>query len=145
MNSDFTVAVHSLVFLAFLPEHMASSEQIACSVSTNPTRVRKIMSCLRREGFVKTKEGIGGGYMLNCNPDEVTLAQIYRAFSCGALKPHWNSGNPEQSCLVSSNMRPVMDSIFHEAETEYEKCLDRMTIRAVLERIKTCCETSESS
>ncbi|MDF2719721.1 MAG: hypothetical protein K0R28_6646, partial [Paenibacillus sp.] len=29
MNSEFTVAVHSLVFLAYLPDHMASSELIA--------------------------------------------------------------------------------------------------------------------
>ncbi|GAA3409393.1 RrF2 family transcriptional regulator [Paenibacillus hodogayensis] len=143
MNSDMTVAIHSLVFLAYLPEHMASSESIASSVSTNPTRVRKIMSCLRAHGFVRTKEGIGGGYILNCDPRQVTLADIYRAFLCGmTLKPHWNSGDPEDSCLVSSNMPSVMDDIFQEAETQYQKCLEQMTIQNVLERVQDCKHTS---
>lgn len=112
MNSEFTVAVHSLVLLAYLPDHMASSETIARNVSTNPTRIRKIMSSLRKHGFVKTKEGIGGGYILNCEPNEVTLAQIYRALSGGTLKPHWCSGNPEEDCLVSANIQVVMDHFF---------------------------------
>lgn len=112
MNSEFTVAVHSLALLAYLPDHMASSERIARNVATNPTRIRKIMSTLRKHGFVKTKEGIGGGYILNCVPNEVTLAQIYRALSGGTLKPHWCSGNPEEDCLVSANIQAVMDHFF---------------------------------
>ncbi|TMV46428.1 Rrf2 family transcriptional regulator [Paenibacillus mesophilus] len=140
MNSEFTVAVHSLVFLAYLPDHMASSELIARNVSTNPTRIRKIMSLLREQGFVRTKEGVGGGYILNCNPEEVTLAQIYRAISCGALKPNWNSGNPEHSCLISSKMHVVMDHIFDEAEVHYRKCLEQTTIQDVLEQVKHCKE-----
>ncbi|TNJ64607.1 Rrf2 family transcriptional regulator [Paenibacillus hemerocallicola] len=138
MNSEFTVAVHSLVFLAYLPEHMASSETIARNVSTNPTRIRKIMSFLREQGFVKTKEGVGGGYMLNCDPQKVTLAQIYRAMACGALKPNWNSGDPGQDCLVASNMQSVMDHIFREAEVQYRRCLEQTTICDVLEQVKHC-------
>ena len=43
------------------------------------------MSCLRNHGFVKTKEGIGGGYILDCNSQEVSLADIYRIVSRGSL------------------------------------------------------------
>jgi Rrf2 family protein len=138
VNSEFTIAVHSLVFLAYLPDHMASSELIAKNVSTNPARIRKVMSCLRKNGFVKTKEGIGGGYILDCNPQEVTLAQIYRAVSYGTLKPHWCTGDPDQTCPVSSNTQVVMDQIFNEAEVYFEKYLDQITISSVLEKIKQC-------
>lgn len=138
MNSEFTVAVHCLVFLAYLPDHMASSELIARNVSTNPTRIRKVMSLLRTHGFVNTKEGVGGGYLLSCEPDKVTLGQIYRAISTGTLKPHWCSGNQEDACLVSSNMKHVMDDIFTEAETHYEQCLERTTIQALLDKVKKC-------
>lgn len=137
MNSEFTVAVHSLVLLAYLPEHMASSETIARNVSTNPTRIRKIMSFLREHGLVKTKEGIGGGYILNCNPADITLASIYRAISCEALKSHWSSGDPHHSCLVAANMQCVMNEIFHDAEACYEQYLEQMTIQSVLDRIKS--------
>ncbi|WP_047154765.1 RrF2 family transcriptional regulator [Aneurinibacillus tyrosinisolvens] len=138
MNSEFTIAVHSLVFLAYLPEHMASSDLIAENVSTNSARIRKIMSCLRKSGFVKTKEGIGGGYILNRNPEEITLAQVYRAVSCGTIKPSWCTGDPEQACLVSSNIQVVMDQIFNDAEIYFEKYLDQITISSVLEKIKQC-------
>ncbi|WP_028403321.1 RrF2 family transcriptional regulator [Ectobacillus panaciterrae] len=137
MNSEFTIAVHSLVFLAYLPDHMASSELIAKNVSTNPARIRKIMSRLRKNGFVKTKEGNGGGYILNCNPQETTLAQIYRTVSCG-IKPNWCTGDPEEACLISSNTQAVMDQIFNEAEDYLETYLEKITIYSVLEKIKQC-------
>lgn len=136
MNSEFTIAVHSLALLANRPDHMASSELIAKNVCTHPARIRKIMSILRKHGFVKTKEGIGGGYILNCDPQEVTLAQIYRTVSSGTLKPHLCTGDPEESCLVSSNMHCVMDEIFNEAEVYFAKYLDQITIQSVLEKIK---------
>ncbi|MBP1933650.1 RrF2 family transcriptional regulator [Ammoniphilus resinae] len=136
MNSEFTIAVHSLVFLAYLPEHMASSDVIAKNVSTNPARIRKVMSCLRKGGFVKTKEGIGGGYILNGDPQEITLAQIYRTVACGTIKPHWCTGDPEQNCMISSNLQSVMDDIFNEADLYFEQYLNRITLSFVLERIK---------
>ncbi|WP_078414701.1 RrF2 family transcriptional regulator [Priestia abyssalis] len=138
MNSEFTIAVHSLVFLAYVPDHMASSELIAKNVSTNPARIRKIMSSLRKKGFVKTKEGIGGGYILDCHPQETTLAQIYRAVACGTFKPNWCTGDPEENCPVSSNTQVVMDQIFNEAEEYFEKYLEKITIHSVLEKIKQC-------
>ncbi|MBD2869412.1 Rrf2 family transcriptional regulator [Paenibacillus arenilitoris] len=138
MNSEFTVAVHSLVLLAYLPDHMASSETIARNVTTNPTRIRKIMSTLRKSGYVRTKEGIGGGYILSCDPKEVTLAEIYRVLSGGALKPHWCSGNPEEECLVSANIQVVMDHFFYEAELHYEAYLEQNTLQTVLDKIRQC-------
>jgi DNA-binding IscR family transcriptional regulator len=96
------------------------------------------MSILRNHGFVKTKEGIGGGYILNCNPQEVTLADIYRIVSRGSLKPNWCTGDPEQDCVVSSNIQVVMDQIFNEAELYFEKYLENITLSSVLEKIKLC-------
>lgn len=136
MNSEFTIAVHSLVYLSFLPDHMASSESIAKNVSTNPARIRKIMSCLRKKGFVRTKEGIGGGYILQANPDEITLAQIYRTVSCGTIKPSWSTGDPEEACPVSSNIQAVMDNVFDEAEIFLEKYLSNVTISSLLQKVK---------
>jgi Rrf2 family protein len=138
VNSEFTIAVHSLVFLAYLPDHMASSQKIARNVSTNPARIRKIMSCLRNHGFVKTKEGIGGGYILQGDPDEITLGQIYRSVSCGTIKPNWCSGDPEEACVVSSNIQIVMDDMFEEADQYLSVYLDKISIASVLKKIKQC-------
>jgi Rrf2 family protein len=136
VNSDFTIAVHSLVYLAYLPDHMASSDAIAKNVCTNPARIRKIMSSLRNKGYVKTKEGIGGGYILSCNTNDVTLSDIYRIVSQGSLKPHWCTGDPEQKCLISSKTQVVMDEIFSNAEQYLQDHLEKTTIASVLEKIK---------
>jgi Rrf2 family protein len=136
VNSEFTIAVHSLVFLAYLPDRMASSDLIAKNVCTHPARIRKIMSCLRKSGFVKTKEGIGGGYMLNGDPQEITLAQIYQAVSSGTLKPNWCTGDPEQPCLISSSIQLVMDQVFNEAEVYYSNYLGQMTVSSVLNKVR---------
>jgi Rrf2 family protein len=136
MNSEFTIAVHSLVFLAHKSDHMATSDCIAMNVATHPARIRKVMSLLRKEGYVRTKEGIGGGFMLSCDPAKVTLAEIYRLTSQGTLKPSWCSGDPEKACLVSANMKHVMDGIFYEAELHMERYLEKQTIAGVLEQLQ---------
>ncbi|XEC95287.1 Rrf2 family transcriptional regulator [Paenibacillus tarimensis] len=138
MNSEFTIAVHSLVYLAYLPERMASSEQLADNIQTNPARIRKVMGFLRRSGFVETREGTRGGYRLTIDPKSVTLGEIYRVMAQGTLTPSWCSGNPEMECLIGSNMQEVMNGIFCSAEKQLEAYFSQITISDVLEQIHEC-------
>ncbi|TYP75608.1 RrF2 family transcriptional regulator [Paenibacillus methanolicus] len=138
MNSEFTIAVHSLVYLAYLPERMAPSEVIAENVSTNPARVRKVMSHLRKGGYVDTREGAGGGYRLTLDPAVVSLADIYRLMAQGSVIPSWCSGDPDSDCVVGSNMRSVMNGIFCTAEKQLESYFGGITVADVLGRIKVC-------
>ncbi|NIK79443.1 Rrf2 family protein [Paenibacillus castaneae] len=138
MNSEFTIAVHSLVYLAYLPERMASSDMIAENVGTHSARVRKVMSGLRRSKYVDTREGSGGGYRLTIEPSEVTLADIYRVMAQGSLIPSWCSGHPEMDCVVGSNMNQVMFGIFCTAEKQLESHLSAITIEDVLKQIHAC-------
>ena len=140
MNSEFTIAVHSLVYLAFRPDRMATSDAIAYNVNTHPSRVRKVLSCLRKQGYIKTKEGIGGGYLLNFNPDQVVLAEIYKATSIGSIKPSWCSGREREGCMIASNMTSVMDEIFMESEEKLLQHLQGMTISDVMNRIRAAQE-----
>lgn len=135
MNSEFSIAVHSLVLLAHRTDHMATSEMIADNVCTHPARVRKVMSILKKIGFVSTKEGIGGGYILCSDPETTDLAQIYRAVSIGTLKPGWCSGDPETGCMIASNVQKVMDGMFQEAEVHLEAYWRKWTVADVLREI----------
>jgi len=136
MNSEFTIAVHSLVLLAYRPDHMATSEMIAHNVCTHPARVRKVLALLRKQGYVAAKEGLGGGFLLNCDPDEVTLADVYRITSMGSVKPNWCSGDVEQDCMIACNMASVMDQIFVGAETQLIDYFSRSTIRDVMDQVR---------
>ncbi|QJD85331.1 RrF2 family transcriptional regulator [Cohnella herbarum] len=135
MNSEFVIAVHGLVLLAHRPDGMASSEEIAANVCTNPVRVRKVMSCLRKNGYVDTREGSGGGYKLSREPGAVTLADIYRALAAGSLAPGWCSGDPESDCMVGSNMADVMNAVFCGADQHLEKYFETITIGQMLSSI----------
>lgn len=138
MNSEFTIAVHSLVYLAYLPERMASSDMIADNVGTHSARVRKVLSGLRKAGYVETREGAGGGYRLTIDPNTVTLGDIYRVMAQGSLMPSWCSGDPSMDCVVGSNMKEVMNGIFCAAEKQLETHFSGITVQDVLAKIQAC-------
>lgn len=127
MNSEFNVAIHCLLFLNS-KRGLANSEQIACSVSTHPARVRKVLSLLRKQGYVHTKEGVGGGYLLNMELQEITLGDLYRLFARGSLHPGWCSGSEQSPCLISSNIHSVMDEIYNGAEDQLEQYFDTILL-----------------
>ncbi|WP_334074844.1 MULTISPECIES: Rrf2 family transcriptional regulator [Paenibacillus] len=131
MNSEFTIAVHCLLFLYTKEDKMANSEQIACSVSTHPARVRKVLSLLRKQGLVATKEGARGGYQLNKTLEEITLGDLYRLFARGSLQPGWCSGNEKSPCQVSSNIHSAMELIFNRGEDCLESYFNGIALSEV--------------
>lgn len=117
MNSEFTIAVHCLILLASVPDQIWNSESLSEKVHTHPARVRKIMSLLRNNSLVATKEGLGGGYRLSCNPADCTLARIYRITSCSALKLSWCSSFDEHGKDEEiAGIQRVLDQTFSQAE-----------------------------
>jgi DNA-binding IscR family transcriptional regulator len=115
---------------------MATSDMIAHNVCTHPARVRKVMALLRKQGYVAAKEGTGGGFLLNCSPEQVTLAEIYSLTSMGSVKPNWCSGDVEQDCMIACNMASVMDQIFSGAEKQLIDYFNQSTIQDVLQQVR---------
>lgn len=115
MTSEFSVAVHALVYL----NHKAciiSSEDLAKNICTNPARVRKVMARLKKAGLVRTKEGVEGGYLFEKDPASVTLRQIADALDVRFVSAAWRSGDTDMVCLVASGMAVIMDGIFAELD-----------------------------
>jgi Rrf2 family protein len=132
LNSEVIIAIHSLVYLAHVPEHMASSDYIAVSVSVHPVRVRKVLGLLSKHGYIKTKQGLGGGYELACDPKQVTLGELYRLIPSGSLKPKWP--HPNLHCPVGAHIENAMEPIFISAEQHLEQFFANYTIQDILER-----------
>lgn len=135
MNSEFPAAVHILVYLAHSPSRSANSEELAANVGIHPARVRKTMGCLRAQGWVLTREGIGGGYRLAAEPAGIRLSDVYRAACCGGLRPKKNTGSPGSDCVVASGISGAMSGYFDEAERRYLDYFDGVTVQDVLNRI----------
>ena len=60
MKSDFSVAVHALVYLS-VKGCTLSSDALADNICTNAARVRKVMARLKKAGLVGAREGSEGG------------------------------------------------------------------------------------
>jgi len=133
LNSDFTLAIHSLTLLALQPDRMATSDVISESAGVHPVRIRKVLSLLKKHGFIKTKEGTGGGFIFALDVSEVNLWDIYKITSEGALQPKCPDSNEE--CIVGANMQKVLFSIFLGAEEHLGEFLKNYTIKEVVDLI----------
>ncbi|OLS33814.1 Rrf2 family transcriptional regulator [Bacillus sp. MRMR6] len=133
MNSDFTLAIHSLTFLALQPDRMSTSEAISGSSGVHPVRIRKVLSLLKKNGFIKTKEGTGGGFIFAKDLSEVNLWDLYKVTSEGALQPKCLESNKQ--CVVGANMQNVLLTIFLGAEEHLGMYLKDYTMREIVDLI----------
>ncbi|WP_295772710.1 Rrf2 family transcriptional regulator [uncultured Mucilaginibacter sp.] len=79
MNGRFQIAVHILTLLHAAKGELLSSDYIAGSVNANAVLIRKELINLRAAGLVSSKEGKAGGYYLNKDAYQITMADIYNA------------------------------------------------------------------
>lgn len=135
MNSEFSIALHCLLLLADQPNMIATSNEIAHRACVHPVRIRKILGILRREGYIRSKEGAGGGFYLASDPCQVTLDEIYRLTSIGTLRPKCPTSNKD--CIISANFKETLHNIFYQAESQVELFLKQYTIRDVLHLVKS--------
>lgn len=133
MNSDFTIAIHSLTILALQPDRMSTSDAISESAGVHPVRIRKVLSLLKKHGFIKSKAGTGGGFIFALDLSEVNLWDIYKITSEGALQPKCPESN--EQCIVGANMQRVLFQIFLGAEEHLGEYLKHYTIEEVVDFI----------
>ncbi|MBT2686692.1 Rrf2 family transcriptional regulator [Bacillus sp. ISL-47] len=133
MKSDFTLAIHSLTYLALQPDRMSTSDAISGSAGVHAVRIRKVLSLLKKHGFIKSKEGLGGGFIFARDLSEVNLWDIYMITSEGALQPKCPESN--EQCVVGANMQRVLFNIFIGAEEHLGEYLKKFTLKDVVELI----------
>src|SRR5205085_11604458 len=103
VNSRFTVAIHVLTLLAYRQPEMLTSEYIACSVTTNPVVIRRVLGELRRAGLVVSQSGNGGGWRLARTAESITLLNAYQAMREGALF-RTPSQKPNPGCAIGNTI-----------------------------------------
>ncbi len=123
MTGEFAVAVHALVYLHRYGG-ARDSEALAENVCTNPARVRKVMTRLRRAGLVEAKPGAEGGYRFHLEASRLTLREIAEALEEMPVSPSWRPGNPDLPCVVASGMAGAMDAVYAELN---RACMDRLS------------------
>ena len=135
MDTKFSVAVHVLILISESPPPI-NSDQMAESVGTNASYVRKILALLKKAGIVDGHRGISG-YSLLCAPEQLTLLQIYQAVM-EQPKPHLLDihQNPNDRCVVGRHIRPVLTDMFGEVEYAFAHSLAEKTLADCIAEIR---------
>lgn len=127
MDTKFSVAVHVLILVSEFPTPI-NSDQMAISIGTNASYVRKILGLLKKAGIVDGHRGISG-YTMLLPPEQLTLLQIYQAVmeqpNPHLLDIHQNSSD---RCIVGHYIRPVLSGMFSGVEDAFARALGEKTL-----------------
>lgn len=127
MDTKFSVAVHILILISESPNPM-NSDQMAGSVGTNASYIRKILALLKKAEIVDGHRGISG-YSLTVTPEQLTLLQIYQAVmeesKIHLLDIHQNSSD---QCIVGRHIRPALTGMFTDIEDAFTRSLAGKTL-----------------
>ena len=135
MDTKFSVAVHVLILISESPTPI-NSDQMAGSVGTNASYIRKILALLKKAEIVDGHRGISG-YSLTVAPEQLTLLQIYQAVT-EAAKIHLLDlhQNPSDRCLVGRHIRPVLNDMFADSEQAFARSLADKTLADCISDIR---------
>ena len=113
-----------------------SSEQIAGSVGTNASYIRKLTTRLSKAEIIEGRRGVSG-FALKKKPSEITLLDIYKAvMEVNEIHIFDIHQNPNDMCIVGHNIKPVLSGMFKEMEEQVEMQLKAMTLENCMKIMK---------
>ena len=134
MDTKFSVAVHVMILISESPTPM-NSDQMAESVGTNASYIRKILALLKKAEIVDGRRGISG-YSITAAPEQLTLIQVYQAVTeeqkLHLLDIHQN---PDDRCIVGRHIKPVLTGMFEDIEEDFAHSLAGKTLADIRRRI----------
>lgn len=125
-DSRLSGVLHVLLHMA---EHdgPVTSEALARMMRTNPVVIRRVMSGLRDQGYVRSEKGHGGGWTLARDFAGVTLRDIYDGIGSPAL---FAIGNRSEApgCAVEQAVNAALDGALHDAEALLLASFEKVTL-----------------
>ncbi|WP_421567085.1 Rrf2 family transcriptional regulator [Ochrobactrum sp. EDr1-4] len=125
-NSKLSGVLHVLLHMAEYKKPV-TSEVLAKAMGTNPVVVRRVMSGLREQGYVRSEKGHGGGWEIACDLSKVTLHDIYNAIGKPSLLAMSNR-TEMPGCLVEQAVNASLNKAFSDAEELLLKRFGEVTL-----------------
>ncbi len=134
MDTKFSSAIHMLILISEAETPM-TSEEIAVSVGTNASYIRKVTGLLKKKGIIESRQG-ASGYRLLVKPEELALYEVYQAVSETEQVHLFDlHQNPNDQCIVGKHIRPVLTDVFRSVEAKAEQELRNTTLRDCMDRM----------
>lgn len=134
-DTRFSSAIHTLILISESETPM-TSEQIAESVGTNASYIRKLTALMSKDGIIEGKRGTGG-FSLCVPAEKLTLYRIYRAiYEIERVRIFDIHQNANDECIVGKHIKPVLSEAFCSIEERAEKELKRQTLSDLMDRMR---------
>jgi Rrf2 family protein len=136
LSSKLSVGIHILTVLTLERGEALTSGQIAGSVNTNPVVIRRLLGLFREAGYVGSKKGVGGGWVLLADPKRITLLDVLRAVEPQNEIFALHRSEPNPRCPVGCNIQGVLTEVYAEAWEGMARRLARSTLASVVATLK---------
>jgi DNA-binding IscR family transcriptional regulator len=128
-SSQLSDILHVLLHMA-QESGPTTSESLAAVMNTNPVVLRRLMAGMRHAGFVQSEKGHGGGWVLTCALDRITLGDVHRALGAPRLiSLGFREDKP--SCLVALSVNDALKSAMRDAESLLLDRLDAISLASL--------------
>lgn len=94
--------------------------------------LEQILLALKGAGLVRSKRGVGGGYVLTRDPEQITLSQIVSAVD-GPIQAG-DFGNPHENGACDHEGQCVLLVVWGDVGDHMRKHLDGYTLAEMVER-----------
>lgn len=134
-NNQFSIAVHLMAGLGYCPEGDATSANLAHSVNTSASFVRRTLAKLSRAGLVETSKGKNGFCRLARKAEKISLRDIYEAVDAPRVFSihHYEAQRP---CAVSCNIKAALEKVLGKTQKAAEKTLAGISLADVISDLK---------
>lgn len=131
VSTQFSIAVHLMAGLGYGVAHDMTSSQLAQSVNTSPSFIRRVLAKLSKADLISTTMGKTGSTALARKPKEISLLDIYKAVE--APKAFAIHDYPEQKmCAVSCTIKSSLEKVLNKTQSSMEKSLGEITLADVI-------------
>jgi DNA-binding IscR family transcriptional regulator len=115
-----------------------SSAQIATMLQTNPTVVRRMMKGLREGGYVRARQGPGGGWTIECDLHTTTLLDLYDALGQPTLFAI--GGDPSShGCAVAQAVDAALGEVLEQARQLIRDQMQAISLADLAGRFDALC------
>ena len=109
-----------------------SVKDISARTALPQPYLEQILLALKGAGLVRSKRGVGGGYVLTRDPELITLSQIVSAVD-GPIQAG-DFGNPHENGACDHEGQCVLLVVWGEVSVHMRRHLDSYTLAEMVER-----------
>ena len=129
-NTQFSVAVHVLTYLAGNTDRPVNSDELANSSRVNPVHIRKVLGPLRTAGLVQSRPGARGGSLLARPSASIRLDEVWRVLQGDA--PVLGHHIPNPDCPIGRDINTALLGLDDEIRDALVARLHRTTVADLL-------------